>query len=119
MLGPQQLLRIIIELIFVLLGGLIVWLGVSGRIFFDRRSVTWLILSAALVLWGVRAMYRPEKWWSRWEQWIRGASLTLLGVLMLAIARVPFAGVRALFIAAGVILVLRGLASSLLVLRPR
>jgi hypothetical protein len=37
MIGPQQLLRIIIEMIFVLLGGLIVWLGVSGRIFFDRR----------------------------------------------------------------------------------
>jgi multisubunit Na+/H+ antiporter MnhG subunit len=119
MLGPQQLLRIIIEMIFVLLGGLIVWLGVSGRIFFDRRSATWLILSAALVLWGIRAMYRPEKWWSRWEQWTRGASLTLLGVVMLALSRVPFAWVRPLFVFAGVILVLRGLAASLLVLRPR
>jgi hypothetical protein len=119
MLGPQQLLRIIIEMIFVLLGGLIVWLGVSGRIFFDRRSVTWLILSAALALWGIRAMYRPEKWWSRWEQWTRGASLTLLGVVMLAISRVPFPWVRPLFVFAGVILVLRGLAASLLVLRPR
>jgi hypothetical protein len=119
MLGPQQLLRIIIEMIFILLGGLIVWLGVSGRILFERRSVTWLILAAALVLWGIRAMYRPEKWWSRSEQWTRGASLTALGLVMVAISRVPFVWVRPLFVSAGVILVLRGLLASMLVMRPR
>jgi len=30
MLTPQQLLRITIEIIFVLLGGLVVWLGLTG-----------------------------------------------------------------------------------------
>jgi hypothetical protein len=41
MLTPQQMLRIIIEIVFVLLGGLVVWLGLSGYILFDRRKPGW------------------------------------------------------------------------------
>jgi len=119
MLKPQQVLRITIELIFVLLGGLVIWLGLSGQIFFDRRKPAWLILSAALILWGLRALYRPGQWWSRWEHWTRGLSLTLLGVVMLAIARVPFLWVGRLLAVGGALLVLRGLLGSVLVFRPR
>jgi hypothetical protein len=119
MLTPQNLLRIIIELIFVLLGGLVVWLGLTGQIFFARRTLPWLILSVALILWGLRAIYKPAQWWSRWENWTRGLSLTLLGIVMLAISRVPFLWVGRLFAVAGVLLVLRGLIGSFLVLRPR
>ncbi len=119
MLKPQQVLRITIELIFVLLGGLVIWLGLSGQIFFDRRKPAWLILSAALILWGLRALYRPGQWWSRWEHWTRGLSLTLLGVVMLAIARVPFLWVGRLLAVGGALLVLRGLMGSVLVFRPR
>ena len=54
MLTPQNLQRVVIELVFVLLGGLIVWLGLTGQIFFDRRRLPWLILSVALILWGLR-----------------------------------------------------------------
>ena len=68
MLTPQQVLRITIEIIFVLLGGLVVWLGLSGHILFDRRNPGWLLLSIALILWGVRALYKPGQWWSRQEQ---------------------------------------------------
>ena len=119
MLKPQQVLRITIELIFVLLGGLVIWLGLSGQIFFDRRKPAWLILSAALILWGLRALYRPGQWWSRWEHWTRGLSLMLLGVVMLAIARVPFLWVGRLLAVGGALLVLRGLMGSVLVFRPR
>jgi len=119
MLKPQQVLRITIELIFVLLGGLVIWLGLSGQIFFDRRAPGWLILSAALILWGLRALYKPGQWWSRWEHWTRGVTLTLLGLVMLAIARVPFLWVGRLLAVAGALLLVRGLIGSVLVFRPR
>jgi hypothetical protein len=119
MLTPQQLLRMVIEMMFVLLGGLVVWLGLSGQIFFDRRRLPWLILSVALILWGLRALYRPSRWWSGWEHWTRGLSLTGLGIVMLVISRVPFLWVGRLFAVAGLLLILRGLIGSFLVLRPR
>ena len=119
MLKPERLLRIVIEMIFVLLGALIVWLGVTGQIYFDRRKLPWLVLSAALIVWGLRALYKRGQSWSRWEQRTRGLSLTLLGVVMLAISRVPFLWVGRLFAVAGLLLILRGLVGSFLVLRPR
>jgi hypothetical protein len=119
MLTPQNLLRIVIEMIFVLLGGLVVWLGLTNQIFFNRHAVPWLLLSLALIGWGLRAIYRPGRWWSRWEDWTRGLSLTLLGVVMLAIWRVPFLWVGRLFALAGLLLILRGLIGSFLALRPR
>ena len=119
MLTPQQALRITIEIIFVLLGGLVVWLGLSEHILFDRRKPGWLLLSAAVIVWGVRALYKPGQWWSRPEQWTRGLSLTLLGVVMLAISRVPFPWVGKLLAFAGVMLMLRGLIGTVLILRPR
>jgi hypothetical protein len=122
MLTPQHLLRIVIEMIFVLLGGLVVWLGLTGQVFFvffDGRKLPWLILSIALILWGLRALYKPGSSWARWEHWTRGLSLTLLGVVMLAISRVPFLWVGRLFALAGLLLILRGLIASFLVLRPR
>ena len=119
MLTPQKLLRVTIELIFILLGGLIVWLGLSGQIFFDRRKPGWLILSAALILWGLRTIYRPGQWRSRWEHWTRGISLVLLGAVMLAISRVPFSWVGKLLALVGLLLVARGLIGSVLVFRPR
>jgi len=119
MLTPQRLLRIVIEVIFVFLGALAAWLGLSGQLFFDRHTPTWLILSAALILWGLRALYEPGQWWSRWEHWNRGVSLVVLGVMMLAISRAPFQWVGRLIAVAGAVLVLRGLIGCVLILRPR
>jgi len=118
MLTPQKILGVTIELIFVLLGGLIVWLGLSGQIFFDRRKPGWLILSVAIILWGLRAMYRPGQWWLRWEHWTRGISLILLGVVMLTISRAPFLWVGKLLALVGLLLVLRGVMGSILLFRP-
>jgi hypothetical protein len=130
MLTPDKTLRLAIEIIFVLLGGLVVWLGLTGHIFFDRRRPSWLLLSIALFLWGARALYQPgrrvrtnepyvekEKYWSSAENYSRGLSLVLLGMVMLAISRVPFVWVGRLLAAAGVLLLLRGLAGSVLVFR--
>jgi hypothetical protein len=119
MLTPERLLRFTIELIFLLLGVLVAWLALARRIFVDRHSKAWLILSVALILWGLRALYRPGQWWARWENWTRGLSLLLLGLLMLAIIRAPFAWVEPMIAAGGAVLVLRGIIGSALMLRPR
>src|SRR5215472_11283400 len=119
MLRPERVLGVMIELIFVLLGALVGWLALRGRILVDRHSASWLILGVALILWGLRALYKPGQWWKRWENWTRGLSLVLLGALMLAIIRVPFSWVEPLLMAAGGVLVLRGIVASAFLLRPR
>jgi hypothetical protein len=119
MLTPERFLRLMIELIFVLLGVLVIWLGLSRRIYVDRHSVSWLVLSVALMLWGLRALYKPGRWWSGWQNWTRGLSLASLGVLMLVISRVPFLWVGPLLAAGGALLTLRGMISSALIFRPR
>jgi hypothetical protein len=119
MLTPERMLRATIELIFVLLGTLVAWLALRGRILVDRHGRMWQILSIVLILWGLRALYKPGQWWARWENWTRGLSLGLLGILMLAITRVPFAWVGPMLVAGGAVLVLRGIVASTLLFRPR
>jgi hypothetical protein len=119
MLTPQRALRLMIEVIFVLLGVLVVWLALTGRILVERHRPSWLILSGALILWGLRALYGPNKWWARGENWTRGLSLALLGVVMLAVSRVPFVWVGRLLATAGVLMVLRGILGAAFVFRPR
>ena len=119
MLTPERLFRLMIELIFILLGLLVIGLGLARRIHVDRHGAAWLILSVALIVWGLRALYRPGQWWLRSENWTRGLSLALLGVLMLVISRVPFLWVGPMLAAGGGLLVLRGMMASYLILRPR
>jgi len=122
MLTPERLLRLIIELIFILLGGLLIWFAFVGPIYgrtVDRHSLSWVILSVALILWGLRALYKPGQWWLRWENRTRGLSLVLLGILMLAISRVPFSWVGPLLATAGGLLVLRGVIGSALIYRHK
>jgi hypothetical protein len=119
MLSPERLLRLFIEVLFLFLGGLVVWLGLTGHIFFDRRGRLWLVLSVVMIFWGLRALYKPDRRWSRGENWTRGLSLTLLGIFMFAISRVPFAWVGPLLAASGFLLALRGILGSVLILRPR
>jgi len=118
MLTPERLLRVMIELIFVLLGALVAWLALRGRILVDRHGRMWLVLSIVLILWGLRALYKPGQWWTRWENWTRGLSLALLGILMLVITRVPFEWVQPMLVAGGAVLVLRGIVASMLLLWP-
>lgn len=119
MLTPNRLQRLFIEVIFLLLGGLVMWLGWTGHIFFNRRSLPWLVLSVVLILWGLFAVYKPAKWWARGEAWNRGLSLALLGGLMLGIANAPFTWVGYLLAICGIVLVVRGVAGSYLLLKQR
>jgi hypothetical protein len=118
LLRPEQLIRVMIELIFVLLGVLVVWLGLNNQIFADPRKPTWMILAVALIVWGAYAFARPARGWLSGERWTRGVSLILLGILMIGIAHAPFAMVGKLFAIAGVILTLRGIVGIGLILRP-
>lgn len=119
MITPQSALRLMIEVIFVLLGGLMVWLALTGRITVERHKPSWFILSAALILWGLRALYGPNKWWARWENWTRGLSLVLLGAVMLAITQAPFLWIGPLLAIAGIVMCLRGIIGASLAFRPR
>jgi len=122
MLTPERITRLMIEFVFVLLGGMLIWLGLVGFYhgrMINRSSTGWLILSVALIVWGVRALYSPGQWWLRWQNWTRGLSLALLGVLMLAMSRVPFLWVGPMLAACGGLLVVRALIAAVLVFRPR
>jgi hypothetical protein len=119
MLSPARLTQLLTEFVFLLLGALVMWLAANGRIYFDRHSVAWLVLSTALIAWGLVALAKPGQFWARWQKWNRGGSLVLLGVVMLALSRVPFDWVGKLLALAGLILLVRGILGSLLILRQR
>jgi hypothetical protein len=119
MLSPAKMMQLVVELVFLLLGVLVVWLGITGHINFDRRSIGWLVLSVGIAAWGLLALGKPGEWWARWQKWNRGGSLLLLGLLMLAISRVPFLWVGRLLAICGVVLMLRGVLGSALILRQR
>jgi len=119
MLSPARLTQLTVELIFVLLGALVIWLGLRGFINFNPRSAFWLAISIGVIAWGVLAIARPGQWWMRWQKWNRGGSMILLGLLMLTIGRVPF-GLAGRFLATcGLVLILRGVLGSLLILKQR
>jgi hypothetical protein len=121
MLTPERLLRLVVEIVFVLLGLLVVWLGLTKHIFFNRHNLPWLILSVALILWGVRGIYAKPKAGRRplgMEDYTRATSLALLGMVLLAISRVPFGWVGPLLACAGVLLAARGIVGTVLLLRP-
>lgn len=119
MLTPNQVLRLFAEFIFVLLGALLLWLDLAGKLFVDRHSTGWLVLSIAMLLWGGRALAKPGSKWAPGERWVRGFSLVLLGGAMLVISRVPFTYVSPLMVMVGVVLILRGLAGAWLAARTR
>jgi hypothetical protein len=119
MLAPNQMLRLFVEFIFVLLGAMLLWLDLAGKLFVDRHSWSWLALSVAMLLWGARALLKPAQNWAPGERWIRGASLVLLGAVMLVTSRVPFTYVGASMGMVAVILILRGVAGAGLALRTR
>ncbi len=119
MLSPARLTQLLTEVVFLLLGALVVWLAANQRIYFDRHGVSWLVLSVALLAWGLLAVAKPGQFWAKWQKWNRGGSLILLGLLMLAISRAPFDWVVKLLAVAGLVLAVRGLFGSFLILRQR
>ena len=114
-LTPARVSQSIVELVFVLLGALVIFLGITQRIYFYRHGVAWLVLSVSIIAWGLIALAKPGEW----QKWNRGGSLILLGAVMLAIIRVPFLWVSKLLILAGAILMARGVIGSFLIFKQR
>jgi hypothetical protein len=119
MLTSARLAQLAVEGIFLLLGVLVVWLGLKGQINFDRRSIAWLVISVGVAVWGLLALAKPGQWWERWLRWNRGGSMLALGLVMLAITRVPFEWVGRLLAVCGAVLIARGVLASVLILKPR
>ena len=123
MLNPANLFRMMTEFIFVLLGGFLVWLGLSGRLDpgnFNPRGPAWLGLGAVLVYWGARTWAktaRSARTWDRTAAQVGGTSLILVGFTMWSLVFVEFRRVGIAFAAAGTILALRGILAAVLSLR--
>ena len=120
MRSPANLFRMMTEMIFVLLGGFLVWVGLSSRFMFDPRKPAWLGLGALLVYWGVRAWTKTAgavRTAERTVVRVGGTSLALVGLMMLGLMFVEFRWVGTVLAMAGGILVLRGLISAVLSLR--
>ena len=111
---PAHFLRVLPEMIFIFLGVLIIWVALTGHYFFDPRSTAWLLLAGLLAIYGlVTIRWRgPE----RGIHWVRGGSLMLTGLVMLALSRAKMGQVVPLLITAGVALAGRGLIVAGLVL---
>ena len=120
MLTSASLLRTTNEMIFVLLGSLLVWVGLSSRFMFNPRKPAWLGLGVVLVYWGARAWMKTKQAARTAERAalrVGGASLALVGLMMLGLVFVEFRSVGIVLAMAGGVLVLRGLVSVALTFR--
>ena len=123
MLKPANLFRMMTEFIFILLGGFLVWLGLSGRLDpgnFNPRGPAWLGLGAVLVYWGARTWAktaRAARTSDRTVAQVGGASLILVGLVMWVLVFVEFRLAGIVFAVAGAILALRGILAAVLSLR--
>jgi hypothetical protein len=113
--SPAQLFRLSSEFVFILLGGLLIWIAVTGRYLFNPRSLAWLLLAGLLAFYGlVTIRWRTG---DRVIAWIRGGSLMLVGLVMLGLSHVTLQWVTPLLLLAGGGLAARGVIVSLLVLQ--
>ncbi len=84
----------------------------TGQYLFDARDPLWLLLAAALTLWGLRAWRRARLVAVRNKRLVArvgGASLVLVGLIMLSLAWIPLGWVGLLLAIAGAVFVARGL----------
>lgn len=111
MWNPSQLLRLMNELVFILLGALLIALALSGRFYLPHRSWIWIGAGMILTWWGVRVWLQAGVARLAWPARVRAASLGLVGMIVLAMTRVPASFAAPLLATAGGILALRGLLS--------
>jgi len=120
MVSPANLFRMLTEFVFVLLGGLFIYVGLSHRFLFDPSKPALLLLDGVLVYWGGRALaknVRGTRTVARTAAQIGAASLILVGVMMLSLVFVEYRWVGSTLVSAGLILAVRGLAGAVLALR--
>lgn len=121
MLNPANLFRLMTEMIFVLLGGFLVWFGWAHPFRFRPPQPAWQLLGAVVVVWGIQAWWRTvhaARTMERTANRVAGASLVLVGLLMLALVYAEFRWVGIILSLAGGVLVARGLAGAVLAVWP-
>ena len=113
-LSPATLFRLMSEFIMLLLGALLILLALTRRVGLPTRPSALVFLGVLFLYWGVRAWMRREPDSARVQTHIRGGSLVLVGLLVLAIPLMPLRHANFLLGAAGSVLVLRGLVGAVL-----
>jgi hypothetical protein len=111
----SQMFHLLTEMVFILAGTLLLFVGMTGRYLFDARRPSWLVLAAILIFWGLQA-WRRARWIAvrnlRLAARLGGVSLMLVGTIMLSLAWVQFGWVGLLLAIAGTVLILRGLVTA-------
>lgn len=116
---PGGLLRLFIELTFVILGLLLIWLAFSSRAPMSQRSLLWIAVAGFLIYWGFRSWLSPTGRDPLWPQRVRGWSLILVGTAMLVLAWLGPHFEVPLLIACGVVMSLRGIINAALIARAQ
>ena len=107
--------RLLTEMVFMLAGLLLLWVGLTGRFLFDARQPSWLVLAMILIVWGAQAWRRAGLIALRGVRLagrLAGASLVVVGLVMLSLAWAPLLWVGRLLVIAGAVFVVRGLVSA-------
>lgn len=107
------LFQILTEIIILLLGALLILLAITRPVMLPSRPGALILLGLFLMYWGLRAWMRRRPGPGRWQDHIRGASLGLVGLLVLAIPVSPLRDSGMLLGAAGAVLIIRGILTSL------
>jgi hypothetical protein len=105
------------EMTVLLLGGLLIVLALTRTVGIPSSHAVLFILGGVLVYWALRAWMKKEPASARLQTHIRAGSIALVGVLMIAMPLLPLEDTNLLVIAAGIVLVVRGLLSGLFSLR--
>jgi hypothetical protein len=115
--SAANLFRLLSEFIVLLLGGLLILIALTRTVGLPAYPVALVILGVVLIYWGGRASIRPELPAQRWSTRIRAGSLVLVGLLVLAMRFLPLRYVALPLAIAGGVLVVRGIAGAMLLLR--
>jgi hypothetical protein len=120
-LTPANLFRLMTEMIFVLLGGFLVWFGWAHPFRFHPPRPAWQLLGAVVLVWGIQGLWRTmhtARTIDRTANQVAGVSLIIVGLLMLALVYAEFLWVGTILSITGGVLVARGLAGAVLAVWP-
>ena len=112
---PARMVQIFSELVMLVLGLLLILLALSGRFYVLHELALWIGLGALLMVWGLRTWLRRGQMnmpLARAMQWVRGGSLVLAGLVMIAMAWLPLGNAPLMLAIVGGILAVRGLIGS-------
>jgi uncharacterized membrane protein len=119
MLQTATLIRLVQEIVMAMLGLLLIRVAYMGQFLWNPQSEIWIALGALLFVLGLREWIRAGRYAKKWEHRVRGASLVLVGLCMLAITFARMTWVAPLLATAGGVLTARGIALAALVARTR